>query len=181
MSQQCAFAAKRASGILGCITKSVAGRLREVILPLYSALVRPHLKYCVQFWVPPLMKNRELTEGVQQRATKMIRSLEHFPYEKRLRHLGLFSRGKTEGGTYQCIQISKVQKSSGWGHVSFSSRTRDNGHKLFLTNMREIFLYCDSDRALEPAAQRGCGVSSSGDTQNPPKCFSVWNTLGNFL
>ena len=139
MSQQCAFAAKRASGILGCITKSVAGRLREVILPLYSALVRPHLKYCVQFWVPPLMKNRELTEGVQRRATKMIRSLEHFPYEKRLRHLGLFSRGKTEGGTYQCLQISKVQKSSVWGHVSFSSRTRDNGHKLFLMNTRENF------------------------------------------
>ena len=76
MSQQCPLAAWKANGILGFSTKRLASRDRELIVPLYSALRRPHLEYCPHYWSPQYTKERELVERVQRRATKMIRGLQ---------------------------------------------------------------------------------------------------------
>ncbi|GAB0188027.1 cAMP-dependent protein kinase inhibitor alpha [Grus japonensis] len=62
MSWQCALAAQKANRVLGCIKRSMISRSREMILPLYSTLMRPHLEYCVQLWGPQYKKDMELLE-----------------------------------------------------------------------------------------------------------------------
>ena len=60
--------------VRGCRNSSwsIGAAGSEALLPLCSALGRPHLECCDQFWAPQFKKDEELLERVQRRAPPLF-------------------------------------------------------------------------------------------------------------
>jgi len=95
--------------------------------------LKPHLEHCVHFWAPQDKNDRDLPEGAQWRATKMMRGMEYLPDEERLRAMGLFSlekrrlRGDLNNNAYKYLRGGVERMGSGLFLVVLCDRTRGNG------------------------------------------------------
>ena len=83
ISEQCGIAASKGNQILGLIKE------KQLIVPLYKAIVRPHLEYSIQAWRQYHKKDIDKLERLQRRATKIIPELRDLSYERGLLECGL--------------------------------------------------------------------------------------------
>jgi hypothetical protein len=134
VNKQCVEAEKKAMNILRYIKRQFTYRTQEIIIPLYTSLVRPILEYAVQVWSPQFRKDIIRLERVQARATKLIPNLRLLSYENRLEMLNMMSL-ETRRLRSQLIEVYKIihgiDKLDFEQFFSFSNNvTRGNGFKL---------------------------------------------------
>ena len=89
VSEQRRIAASRCNQVLGMIRRNITYKENSLIMPLYKAIVRPHLEYCIHAWRPYLRKYIDMFDKIQRSATKLIPGLRNLRYEERLNECGL--------------------------------------------------------------------------------------------
>ena len=139
---------KTANQIMGIIRRCFQYLTEEMFLTLYTTLVRPHLEYAVSVWCPYKMKDIDLIESVQRRATRQVKSLKHLSYEDRLKKLNLFSMSfrRLRGDmieTFKILNGKYDENAAPTLHLSHNTRTRGNMQKLEIqkskSNVRKNF------------------------------------------
>ena len=89
VSEQCRIAASKGNQILGLIRRTIVYKEKQLIVPLYKAIFRPHLEYYIQAWRPYRKKDIDKLERIQRKATTIIQKLRDLSYESRLLQCGL--------------------------------------------------------------------------------------------
>ena len=89
VSEQCRIAASKGNQVLGMIRRNITYEEKSLMFPLYKAIVRPHLEYCIQAWSPYLRKDIDMLEKIQKRATKLIPGLRYLRFNKRFNKLAI--------------------------------------------------------------------------------------------
>ena len=135
VSEQCGIAASKGNQILGLIRRNITYKGKKLIIPLYKAIVRPHLEYCIQAWRPYRKKDIDTLERIQRRSTKMIPELRDLSYEERLKECGLTT---LETRRLRGDQIEVFKILNGYENIdrnmffSLNKDSRTRGHEVKL-------------------------------------------------
>ena len=135
VSEQCRIAASKVNQSLGPSRRTITYKEKQLIVPLYKAIVRPHLEYCIQALRPYRKKDIDKLERIQRRATNMIPQLRDLSYESRFLQCGLTTQDtrRLRGDQIQVFKIvngyEDVDRNM-FFKLKEGSRTR--GHKAAL-------------------------------------------------
>ena len=135
VSEQCGIAASKGNQIIGLIRRNLTYKGKMLIIPLYKAIVRPHLEYCIQAWRPYRKKDIDTLERIQRRATKMIPELRDLSYDERLKECGLTT---LETRRLRGDQIEVFKILNGYENIdrnmffSLKKDSRTRGHEVKL-------------------------------------------------
>ena len=135
VSEQCGIAASKGNQILRLIRINITYKGKKLIIPLYKAIVRPHLEYCIQAWRPYRKKDIDTLERIQRRATKIIPELRDLSYEDRLKECGLTT---LETRRLRGDQIEVFKILNGYENIdrnmffSLKKDSRTRGHEVKL-------------------------------------------------
>ncbi|PJE77517.1 hypothetical protein CI610_03559 [invertebrate metagenome] len=132
----------KANSIVGLIRRSFVYLDELMFKMLFKALVRPHLEYAAIVWNPSKVKDIELIENVQRRATKLIPGFKNISYPERLQRLNLptLQHRRTRGDMINVFKIvnniydSRITKN--FFQMDKMSRTRGHDKKIFKKRCR---------------------------------------------
>ena len=101
IGQQCACAAVKTGSILGCMSKSIAGKLREEMITLYVAVMRLSLKCYDQFGALPVKERYYQNEGCAAKGNwNGVRGI-----QGKDEGCGVLQAKKAHGGSNCCLQL----------------------------------------------------------------------------
>ena len=147
VSEQCGIAAAKGNQIIGLIRRNIVYKEKELIIPLYKTIVKPHLEYCIQAWRPYRKKDIDMLEIVQRRATKMIPKLRNINSEMRRKECGLttLETRRLRGDQIEVFKILNGYENierNGFFTVKEERRTRGHGVTLAQKQCRlDIIIY----------------------------------------
>lgn len=154
VSAQCQQAYSKAQRVLGMINRCILSRSREMLVPLYKSLVRPHVEYVTPVWSPHYAKDKALIEKVQHRFTRMIVGMKGLGYDDRLRALNLWTLEERRNRfdlieVYKILRLDASSPMRDFFDLDQTGRTRGHTYKLrkhgFNTDIQK---FCFSNRVI---------------------------------
>ena len=109
---------------------------------IYKSYIRPQIEFANSAWFPYRLKDINILEKVQRRATRLVRNVGRLSYIERCKKLGLTSlvERRARGDMIQQFKIFRGKDSINWVHKPTLSNPR-GGHRGHMR--REIVRVCD--------------------------------------